>query len=77
MPMPVEQQVLSLWAGANGYLDDVPVPAVRRFESEWLDFLAQQYAEVIHNVRTAKVISKEDEQRLHAGCKAFKAQFKA
>jgi F-type H+-transporting ATPase subunit alpha len=77
MPMPVEQQVLSIWAGTNGYLDDVPVAAVRKFEPEWLAFLAKTYAEVVHNVKTAKLISKDDEQRLHEACKAFKAQFKA
>src|SRR5256714_1088348 len=43
MPMPVEQQVISIWAGANAYLDDVPVPAVRRFESEWLAYVAREY----------------------------------
>src|SRR5256885_9619673 len=36
VPMPVEQQVISIWAGTNGYLDDVPVAAVRKFEAEWL-----------------------------------------
>ena len=77
MPMPVEQQVISIWAGANGYLDDMPVAAVRRFETEWLEFVAHQYAEVAHNIRTAKMISPEDEKRLHEACKAFKAQFKA
>jgi len=76
-PMPVESQVLSIWAGTNGYLDDLPVAAVRRFEGEWLGFLAKQYAEVVHNVRTAKAISPEDDKRLHAAAKAFKAQFKA
>jgi len=77
VPMAVERQVLSIWAGANGYLDDLPVVAVRRFEGEWLDFLDKQYAEVVHNVRTAKAISQEDERRLHEAAKAFKAQFKA
>jgi F-type H+-transporting ATPase subunit alpha len=77
MPMAVEQQVLSIWAGANGYLDDVPVTAVRKFEGEWLAFLASQYAEVVHNVRTAKLFSPEDEKRMHEAAKAFKAQFKA
>jgi F-type H+-transporting ATPase subunit alpha len=76
-PMPVEQQVISIWAGANGYLDDVAVPAVRRFETEWLAFVAQKYGEVAHNIRTAKSISPEDEKRLHEACKAFKAEFKA
>jgi F-type H+-transporting ATPase subunit alpha len=77
MPMAVEQQVVSIWAGANGYLDDVPVEAVRRFETDWLAFVANQYAEVAHNIRTAKAISNEDEKRLHEACKAFKAKFKA
>jgi F-type H+/Na+-transporting ATPase subunit alpha len=76
-PMAVEAQVLSIWAGANGYLDDVAVAAVRKFESEWLGYVNQQYAEVVHNVRTAKEISKEDDKRLHEAAKAFKAQFKA
>ncbi len=76
-PMAVEQQVVSLWAGANGYLDDVTVTAVRKFEGEWLAYVANQYAEVVHNIRTAKVISPEDDKRLHAAAKAFKAQFKA
>ena len=76
-PLPVEQQVISIWAGANGYLDDVPVVAVRKFESEWLGFVNQKYGEVAHNIRTAKSISPEDEKRLHEACKAFKAQFKA
>jgi len=77
VPMAVERQVLSIWAGAHGYLDDVPGQAVRRFESEWLGFLDQQYGEVVHNVRTARAISQEDEKRLHEAAKSFKAQFKA
>jgi len=76
-PMSVEHQVVSIWAGTNGYLDDVPVPAVRKFETEWLAFLEQSYAEVPHDIRTAKVISPENDKRLHEACKAFKAQFKA
>jgi len=76
-PMPVEKQVLSIWAGTNGYLDDLPVAAVRRFEVEWLAFLEKSYAELPHDVKTAKIISPENDQRLHEACKAFKAQFKA
>ncbi len=76
-PMEVEQQVVSIWAGANAYLDTVPVHSVRRFETEWLEFVAEKYKEVPHNIRTNGVISKEDEARLHEACKAFKAEFKA
>jgi F-type H+-transporting ATPase subunit alpha len=76
-PLPVEQQVISIWAGTNGYLDDVPVGAVRRYETEWLAFVASKYGEVAHNIRSAKSISPEDEKRLHEAAKAFKSQFKA
>jgi F-type H+-transporting ATPase subunit alpha len=76
-PMPVEQQVISIWSGTNGYLDDVPVLAVRRFESEWVAYVLKEYPEVAHNIATAKTISGDDEKRLHEACKAFKAQFKA
>ncbi|MFN8586834.1 MAG: F0F1 ATP synthase subunit alpha [Candidatus Eisenbacteria bacterium] len=77
VPMPVEQQVVSIWAGANGYLDDVPVTAVRKFETEWLGFVEKSYGEVAHDIRNAKVISPESEKKLHEAAKAFKAQFKA
>src|SRR5205814_446308 len=76
VPMSVEQQVVSIWAGTNGYLDDVAVAAVRKFESEWLAFVAGQYGEVAHNIRTTKQMSDEDQKRLHEACRAFKAKFK-
>jgi F-type H+-transporting ATPase subunit alpha len=76
-PMPVEKQVISIFAGTNGYLDDVPVLAVRRFEDELLAFVDKNYAELPHNIRTTKAISDDDQKKLHEAVKAFKAQFKA
>jgi F-type H+-transporting ATPase subunit alpha len=77
VPMPVEQQVISIFTGTNGYLDDLPVDAVRRFEREFLAFVATSYPEVAHNIRTNKVISDADGARLHEAAKHFKASFKA
>ncbi|MEO5988540.1 MAG: F0F1 ATP synthase subunit alpha, partial [Candidatus Eisenbacteria bacterium] len=76
-PMAVENQVISLFAGTNGYLDDLPVLAVHRFEEEYLAFVAKNYPELPHNIRTTKAISDDDNKKLHEACKAFKAQFKA
>jgi F-type H+/Na+-transporting ATPase subunit alpha len=76
-PMPVEKQVISIFAGTNGYLDDLPVAAVRRFEDELLAFVDKNYAELPHNIRTTKAISDDDMKKLHEAIKAFKAQFKA
>jgi F-type H+-transporting ATPase subunit alpha len=76
-PMAVEHQVISIWAGTGGYLDDLPTAAVRRFEQEWLAYVEQRYPEVAHNIRTTKAISDDDQKRLAEACKAFKAQFKS
>jgi F-type H+-transporting ATPase subunit alpha len=76
-PMPVEHQVLSIWAGTQGYLDDVPVHAVRRFEIEWLQYLDTSYTDVVHDVRTQKTIADSAQARLHEACKAFKSAFRS
>jgi F-type H+-transporting ATPase subunit alpha len=51
-PMPVEEQVVSIFAGTKGYLDDIPVVDVRRFESELLDFMRTRHAGVLSSLRT-------------------------
>ncbi len=76
VPMPVEQQVISLFAGVNGYLDDLPVEAVRRFEQEFLAFVEKEYPEVPHDIRTTKDLSDSDQARLHEAAKKFKTLFK-
>ena len=76
VPMAVEQQVISLFAGVNGYLDDLPVEAVRRFEQEFLAFVEKDYPEVPHDIRTTKDLSDTDQARLHEATKKFKLIFK-
>ncbi len=75
VPMPVELQVISIFTGVNGFLDDLPVEAVRRFEKEFLAFVQKEYPEIPHNIRTNKVISDEDMKRLSEAAKQFKATF--
>jgi F-type H+-transporting ATPase subunit alpha len=75
-PMPVERQVISIFAGVNGYLDDLPVDAVHRFEVEFLAFVDQEYPEVPHDIRTTKDLSDHDQARLHEAVKKFRTQFK-
>ncbi len=77
VPMPVEQQVISIWAGGGGYLDDVPTEAVRKFEKEWLAFVEKSFTEIPHNIRTTKDLSDADQARLVEAMKQFKATFKA
>jgi F-type H+-transporting ATPase subunit alpha len=77
VPMPVEQQVISIFAGTQGHLDDLPVGAVRRFEREFLAFVEKSYPEIPHNIRTTQDLSDADSKRLGEAAKQFKATFKA
>jgi F-type H+-transporting ATPase subunit alpha len=58
-PMPVERQVVSIWAGTSGYLDDVPVEDIGRFESEFLDYLQRSRAGVYDAIRETGAVSED------------------
>ena len=71
-PFPVEDQVLSIYAGTNGYLDDLPVEDVRRFEDGLLDWFRTRHADVLDTIRTGGALP---EDKLKAGVEAYKDQF--
>ena len=50
-PMPVEEQVVSIFAGTNGYLDDIPSSDVSRFETELLDYMRTRKADLMATIR--------------------------
>jgi F-type H+-transporting ATPase subunit alpha len=58
-PMPVERQVVSVWAGTNGYLDDVPVADIGRFESEFLDELGRSNDGIYAAIRETGELSDD------------------
>jgi F-type H+-transporting ATPase subunit alpha len=51
-PMPVEEQVISIFAGTNGYLDDLPVTEVKRFEQELLEVFHTRHGAMLEEIRT-------------------------
>ena len=51
VPMPVEKQVVSLFAGTNGYLDEIPLDQVRRYERELLEMMELKHAELLAPLR--------------------------
>ncbi len=71
-PMPVDEQVVSIFAGTKGYLDDVPTGDVVRFERELLEFMRSRHSGMLADLRTGGV---PDE--LADAVQAFKAQFNA
>jgi F-type H+-transporting ATPase subunit alpha len=74
-PLPVEKQVVIIYAGTRGYLDDIPVKAVRRFEEELYPFIETKYPQIFENIRTKKQIDDETEELLKKALEEFKAQF--
>ncbi len=76
-PYPVEDQVLSIWAATNGFMDVFPVEDVQRYEREFLSFVKERYPEVVQAIRTEKAISKEAEETLKSAAGDFNGQFTA
>ena len=72
-PLPVEEQVVSIYAGTHGYLDSVPIGDVRRFESELLDWFRSREAATLAEIRDSGAISDTDD--FDARVKAFADQF--
>jgi F-type H+-transporting ATPase subunit alpha len=74
-PLPVEKQVVIIYAGTRGYLDDIPVKAVRKFEEELYPFIETKYPQIFENIRTKQKIDEETEELLKKALEEFKAQF--
>ena len=76
-PIPVEKQVSIIFAGGNGYLDDIPVEDVRRFEAELYSYLENSRPEILPAIRDKRQIDDELKGKLNDALKAFKGQFKS
>ncbi|WP_298328430.1 F0F1 ATP synthase subunit alpha [Haloactinopolyspora sp.] len=74
-PMPAAKQVVSLWSGTSGKLDEVPVEDVRRFESEFLDYVVREHADVLDSIDQTGQMSDESLATLEKAVDTFKQQF--
>ena len=76
-PLPVEQQVLVIFAGTNGYVDEVPVNAVRKFESELLRFATSKYQSLLDDIKGKKQLDDDLKTRIKSALDEFKKSFAA
>ncbi|SDF87908.1 ATP synthase F1 subcomplex alpha subunit [Fontibacillus panacisegetis] len=74
-PLAVEEQVVSLYTAVKGYLDDIPLSDVRRFESEFLSFVKNQHGEVLQSIRDTKDLVADNEAKLKEVIEKFKKGF--
>ena len=75
-PMPVEKQVVIIYAATKKYLLDVPVEDILRFESELFDFVETKYPEILESIKTKKEIDEATEETLVKAIEECKASFK-
>jgi F-type H+-transporting ATPase subunit alpha len=76
-PLSVEKQVVVIWAATTGFIDDVPVPQVRRFEKELLENLEINAPEVLRGIKETKTLSDDAKAQLKSLVTAFKEGFMA
>ncbi|KLU59218.1 ATP synthase subunit alpha [Peptococcaceae bacterium CEB3] len=75
VPMPVEEEVVVLFAAVRGWIDDVDVDKIGKFEEEYLRYLRSAKADILNDIRAQKVLSDELTARLEAAIKEFKQGF--
>ncbi|GIP47473.1 ATP synthase subunit alpha [compost metagenome] len=74
-PLAVEFQVVSLYTAVKGFLDDIPLADVRRFESEFLSFVQNQHGDVLQSIRDTKDLTADNETKLKEVIEQFKRGF--
>jgi F-type H+-transporting ATPase subunit alpha len=77
LPLPVEKQVAIIFAGTQGYLDDLPVEQCRKFEDELYRFIENAHRGLWDEIRTKKALDDELRGKLKAAVEEFKARFVA
>ena len=76
-PLPVENQVVIIFAGSRGFLDDIPVSSIGKFEAELYPYIEAKYPEIFEEIRSKKTIEKDLEDNLIKALNDFKATFAA
>ena len=74
-PFPVERQVVAIWMGTNGYLDDVPLEDVGRFEHDFLDYVQRERSGIYDAIRESKVLSDDTASALKEAIDDFRKNF--
>ena len=74
-PQPMEREVVSVWSGTSGQLDDVPVEDIRRFDAEFLDYIQREQPGILETIRQTSDLSDDTVTTLKSAIGTFKRQF--
>lgn len=74
-PLPIERQVVVIFAGARGYMDDVATANITKFEADLYPFLEAKYPQIFEDIRSKKQLDKDIEETLCKALEEFKSSF--
>jgi F-type H+-transporting ATPase subunit alpha len=74
-PLPVEEQTMMIWVATNGFLDDLPVTAIRQFETDFYGFMRSKYPQVGKEIRERKELTDAVVGQLKKATEEFKPMF--
>lgn len=74
-PLSVDKQIVLIYAATNGYLDEIPLDNLHRFEKEYFEFLDNMHKNVLDDILDKKEITKENNEKLAAAIKSFVSNF--
>jgi F-type H+-transporting ATPase subunit alpha len=77
VPQPIEDQIVSLFAGTQGHMDEIPVEAVKKFEEGLLRFMKDRNDEIRSEIRDKKAIDDSLKEKLNTAIEAYKKEFQA
>ena len=77
IPFPLERQVMIIYAGTKGYVDDLPLESVKKFEAEFYPFMEKEYPDVVHTIAKTKDLDKATEAKLNEAAQNFHDKFRA
>ena len=75
VPLPIEKQVISIFAANNGYVDEYETSEIQRYEQEMISFMESSHADVLATLAEKKAIDDELEGKIKAALDEFKGQF--
>ena len=75
VPFPLEREVIIIFAGTQGYLDDLPIESIKKFEEEFFRFIEKEYPDIPHAIASTKKLDQETFENLNQATAQFKQDF--
>jgi len=75
VPLPVEEQIVSIFTGVRGYLDKIDLKDINNFESKWIEFIKKNHNDILVEIREKKSISQDLDDKLSSICANYIEQY--